>query len=177
MILNCHNCRLRPWHTSDKAALLKHANNYKIWQNLRDRFPHPYTHADADWWLQHAGQQQPLSLFAIEVNGEAAGSIGLDLQQDVERTSAELGYWLGEAYWGKGIATAAIRAITTWAMPALGLSRIYALPFIHNQGSVRALEKAGYLREGVLRRSAIKEGKILDQALYAFTDLDLAQKN
>jgi ribosomal-protein-alanine N-acetyltransferase len=176
MILSCHNCSLRPWHISDKAALLQHANNYKIWQNLRDRFPHPYTEADADWWLQHTSNQQHQTQFAIDIRGEVVGGIGLELQQDVERTSAELGYWLGEAFWGKGIATAAIKAITAWVIPALGLSRIYALPFINNHGSVRALEKAGYQREGVLKRSAIKEGKITDQALYAFTDVDLAQK-
>ncbi|AHM60492.1 acetyltransferase [Flammeovirgaceae bacterium 311] len=173
MIISCHNCTLRPWQASDKEALLKHANNYKIWQNLRDRFPHPYTAADADWWLQHAGKQQAFSQFAIDVKGEAVGGIGLELQQDVERVSAELGYWLGESFWGQGIITVAIKELTGWAIPALSLSRIYALPFIHNGGSVRALEKAGYQREGILKRSAIKEGRIIDQVMYAFTDADL----
>lgn len=175
MIISCHNCTLRPWHASDKEALLKHANNYKVWQHLRDRFPHPYTEADAIWWLQHTSNQQLQTQFAIDVKGDAVGGIGLELQQDIARVSAELGYWLGEAYWGQGIMTAAIKEITAWAIPALSLSRIFALPFIYNEGSVRALEKAGYQQEGILKRSAIKEGSIVDQFMYAFTDADLVR--
>ena len=173
MIISCGPCLLRPWQASDKEALLIHANNHKIWKNLRDRFPHPYTPEDADWWINFASEQQPQLSFAIVVEEQAVGGIGLELQQDIQWVSAELGYWLGEPFWGRGIATAAIQALTAWAIPELSLTRIYALPFAHNTGSCRALEKAGYLREGVLKRSAMKEGVVLDQILYAFTDQQL----
>ena len=173
MKISCGLCTLRPWLLSDKESLLKHANNYKVWQNLRDRFPHPYTAADAENWLQHTSKQQLPTNFAIEVAGEAVGGIGLELQQDVERVSAELGYWLGEVHWGKGITTAAIKGITAWAIPNLALTRIYAQAFLRNKASIRALEKAGYQLEGILKRSIVKEGQVLDQTMYAFTDLEL----
>jgi RimJ/RimL family protein N-acetyltransferase len=107
--------------------------------------------------------------FAIEAGGEAAGGIGLRLGQDVERFSAEIGYWLGEPFWGRGIATAALSATVKHAFAELGLIRIFAIPFAGNEASLRVLEKAGFLREGVLRRSAVKEGRVLDQLLYAVT--------
>jgi RimJ/RimL family protein N-acetyltransferase len=141
---------------------------------LRDRFPHPYTRAHAEQWTAYTQQQSsPQTLFAIEVEDEAVGGIGLECKSDVERCSAEIGYWLGEDLWGKGIATAAVEALTSYGFEVLSLSRIFATPFGDNPASIRVLEKAGYVREGVLRRSAIKEGIILDQVLYAITDRDL----
>jgi RimJ/RimL family protein N-acetyltransferase len=108
------------------------------------------------------------------VHGEAVGGIGLTLKNDVERCSAEIGYWLGEAVWGRGIATAAVQALTDYGFKAFGLTRIFAVPFANNPASMRVLEKVGYVREGVMRRSAIKGGVVLDQVLYAITDQDLA---
>ena len=154
-------------------SLVRHANNYEVWRHLRDRFPHPYTRADADEWIAFAQQQDPQTQFAIEVHGEATGGIGLMLRNDVERCSAEIGYWLGEAVWGKGVATAAVQALTDYGFTAFGLTRIFAVPFANSQASMRVLEKAGYVREGVMRRSAIKEGVVLDQVLYAVTDRDV----
>jgi RimJ/RimL family protein N-acetyltransferase len=101
------------------------------------------------------------------------GGIGLERGEDVERVTAELGYWLGRAFWGRGIVSAAVREITGYAFATLGLTRVYALPFAQNRGSIRVLEKAGYTREGRLRRSALKEGEILEQLLLAITDQDL----
>ena len=95
------NSVLRPWKLGDESSLEKHANNRKIWINVRDHFPHPYTRADADWWIGHASAQTPPTDFAIVVDGEAAGGIGFILQADVSRRSAEIGYWLGEAFWGR----------------------------------------------------------------------------
>ena len=106
-------------------------------------------------------------MWAIEVNGEAAGGIGIELHTDVERVSAEIGYWLGEAVWGRGIATEALRGVTEEAFRRYDLTRIYAVPFAEHLASIRVLEKAGYVREGVMRQSAIKDGKVRDQALYA----------
>src|SRR5690606_11107271 len=116
--------------------------------------------------------RQPSVDFAIEVDSEAAGGISLMLHDDVERISAEIGYWLGKQYWGRGIMSEAVGAVTRWGFREFGLTRIYALPFANNAASSRVLEKAGYLLEGVMRRSALKDGVVMDQRLYAVTDLD-----
>ena len=173
MRFDCGRCVLRPSAASDEPSLVRHANNYKVWQNLRDGFPHPYTLADAEQWISFTQQQSTQTLFAVEVEGEAVGSIGLFPKSDIERLSAEIGYWLGEAVWGKGIATAAVRALSTYGFKELGLTRIFAVPLISSTASMRVLENAGYIREGVLRRSAVKEGIVIDQVLYALTDMDV----
>lgn len=170
MQLECGPCSIRSWRNGDEENLPLHANNRKIWLNLRDRFPHPYTRVDAEWWIQHVQGLKPETNFAMDVAGEAVGGIGLMLQDDVERCSAEIGYWLSEAYWGRGIATAALRSLTDYAFKEFNLTRVYALPYARNAASIKVLEKAGYVCEGVLRRSAIKDGEILDQLMYARTD-------
>ena len=106
-------------------------------------------------------------MWAIEVDGEAAGGIGIEQKTDVERISAEIGYWLGESCWNRGVVTEALQAVTAEVFRRFDVMRLYALPFADNPGSIRVLEKAGYVREGHLRRSAIKDGKVRDQLLYA----------
>ncbi len=161
---------LRPLRAEDAAAIATHANNRKIWLNVRDMFPHPYAVADAKRFISMvAGQQRP-TVLAIDVNGEAAGTIGLRLQEDVERVSAELGYWLAEPFWGRGITTAAVRGMVRYAFPTFGLTRIFALPYAHNTASARVLEKAGFHLEARLRRSVVKDGAVLDQLQYAIND-------
>jgi [ribosomal protein S5]-alanine N-acetyltransferase len=167
----CGVCILRPWRRGDEPALIRHANSREIWLNLRDQFPHPYTDDDAVAWIEFASAQIPPTSFAIEV-GEAVGGVSLKLHDDVERVSAEMGYWLGESHWNKGIMTAAVRGATSYAFEQFSLTRIFAVPYASNLASQRVLEKAGYVREGVLRRSAIKDGNVLDQVLFAITDLD-----
>ncbi len=159
---------LRSWRPSDAAAIVKHADNPRIWLNLRDRFPSPYTMRDARTFLQANATRVPETGFAIDIGGEAVGSVGVMPQIDVERVSAEIGYWLGEGFWGRGIMTEAVRAVTRHAIVEHGLTRIFALPFASNVGSCRVLEKAGYVLEARLRRSAIKNGRIVDQCQYAF---------
>jgi RimJ/RimL family protein N-acetyltransferase len=149
-------------------SLVRHANNRRIWLNLRDRFPHPYTSSDGNSFIRRVRASQPETTFAIEVDNEAVGGIGFMLQPDVERVSAEIGYWLGEIHWGRGICTDALRGVTEYAIAQHGLTRVFALPFAHNVASCRVLEKAGFVLEGLLRRSAIKDGRIADQKLYAF---------
>ncbi len=161
-------CTVRSWKTADAASLARHADNRKIWINLRDRFPHPYTLRDAREYLRSVRHRSPETMFAITVDGEAVGGIGFVLHPDVERVSAEIGYWLGEAFWGRGIATDALAAMTSHAMATHGLTRIYALPFAWNSASCRVLEKAGYVLEARLRRSAVKDGQITDQLQYAY---------
>jgi RimJ/RimL family protein N-acetyltransferase len=162
------SCLLRSWRLGDADAIARHANNHKIWLNLRDAFPYPYTVQDAREFIKSLKDRTPETTFAIAVNGEAAGSVGFVLRHDVERVSAEIGYWLAEPFWGRGIATEALAAMTEYAMVTHHLTRMYALPFAWNAASCRVLEKAGYTLEARLRRSAIKNGVITDQLQYAF---------
>ena len=158
---------VRDFRFADLASLVAHGDNRKIWLNLRDRFPSPYTEADARSFLERVSQLALPTVWAIEVDGGAVGGIGLELLSDVERVSAELGYWLGERYWNRGIVTEAVREVTAEAFRRLNLTRIFALPFADNIGSIRVLEKSGFVLEGTLRQSAIKENVIRDQCLYA----------
>jgi ribosomal-protein-alanine N-acetyltransferase len=168
MQLTLRSCVVRSWRTADAEPLARYADNRKIWLNLRDAFPHPYTVDDAREFIKSLRQRAPETTFAIEVGGEAAGSVGFVLRHDVERVSAEIGYWLAEPFWGRGIATEALAAVTGHAIAAHKLTRVYALPFAWNTASCRVLEKAGYRLEARLRRSAIKNGVITDQMQYAF---------
>jgi RimJ/RimL family protein N-acetyltransferase len=168
MELDCGRCKVRSWDTRDVESLAQHANNQKIWLNLRDRFPYPYTKSDARTWIETALSAEPETSFAIDLSGEAVGSIGFDLKADVDRYSAEVGYWLAEQFWGRGICTAVLKTATPYALRTYNLNRIFALPFLENLASIRVLEKAGYQREGVMRQSAFKDGRFVDQALYAY---------
>jgi RimJ/RimL family protein N-acetyltransferase len=160
-------CKVRSWRETDAEPLARHADDRRIWRNLRDAFPHPYTLADAHAFLGKARAASPETLFAIEVNGEAAGGVGLMLHGDVERVSAEIGYWLAAVHWNRGITTEAVRAVAAYAIARHQLTRVYALPFEWSVASHRVLEKAGFELEARLRRSAIKDGEVIDQRLYA----------
>jgi [ribosomal protein S5]-alanine N-acetyltransferase len=175
MRIDSSNFLLRPWRVGDEASLVVHANNREIWLNLRDQFPHPYTAADAEAWVRFASDQLRPTSLAIEIESEAVGGISLKLHDDVERVSAEIGYWLGQRFWDRGIMTGAVRAVTEYAFDQFSLTRVYAVPYVTNVASHRVLEKAGFAREGLLRRSAIKNGVILDQVLFAITDRDLGR--
>lgn len=167
MRLHLSRAALRPWRTEDAESLAAHANNANVWINLRDAFPNPYSLADANRYIELVRHGDPPTAFAIEVDGRAAGSIAFTLQDDVERVSAEIGYFLGEEFWGRGIMTEAVRAVTAFAFGTHELTRMYAVPFEWNAASMRVLEKAGYQVEGRMRRSAIKDGRVIDQVLYA----------
>jgi RimJ/RimL family protein N-acetyltransferase len=167
MQLDLPECTIRSWRAGDEPSMSRLANNRKIWLNVRDRFPHPYTLADAEAWVARASTATPETQFAIEIGGEAVGGVGVFLQTDVERYSAEIGYWLGEPFWGRGIATAVIRRFTDYAFDAYELCRLYANVFEWNRGSCRALEKAGYVLEGRLHSASVKDGFVLDGFLYA----------
>jgi RimJ/RimL family protein N-acetyltransferase len=161
------DCTVRSWLEGDVVALAAQANDRAVWLNLRDRFPHPYGRADAEAWIGCASSQEPPRSFAIAIKDVAIGGIGLELQADVHRLTAEIGYWLGRTYWGKGVATAAVNAVTSYGFTTLGLCRVYAMVFEHNTASCRVLEKCGYQFEGRMRKSVVKEGRTLDQLLYA----------
>ena len=167
MELRASVCTVRSHRPDDAPSLAKHGNNRRIWENLRDRFPHPYTEAHASDYIALSMANPDPTSFVIDVDGAAVGGISLHPGSDIERIGAELGYWLGEEYWGRGIATAAIGLVTNYAFSKRGLTRVFAIPFTTNTASCRALEKAGFEREGTMRRSAIKDGRIRDQFLYA----------
>jgi ribosomal-protein-alanine N-acetyltransferase len=161
-------CEVRSWRIADIEALTKHANNPRIGIRLRDGFPHPYTSRHARTFIRRVREDDPETNFAIAVGGTAVGAIGVVLKPDIERVSAEVGYWLAEPFWGQGIATQAVKAVTAYAVATHGLSRVFAVPFASNIASCRVLEKAGFTLEGHLRRSAIKDGVIVDQVQYAY---------
>ena len=173
MMLKGRGCTVRTWRISDADAIVRHANNLEVAKQLRDRFPYPYTHADATAFRRHvttvspgSSPGRPMNL-AIEVDGEAAGGIGFVCGTDVERFSAEIGYWLGAHYWGRGVVTEALTLVTDYACESVNLLRLFALPFADNAASARVLEKAGYVREGTLRSSSVKFGTPRDQFIYA----------
>lgn len=168
--LDCGLCRLRPWRKSDRESLVRYANNRRIWRNLRDRFPHPYDDAAAVEWLAFAATvPPPAGVWAIEVNGEAVGGLTVERMTDVERHTAEIGYWLAEPLWGRGIVTSAVRQAAAHSLAEPDVWRLVAPVYAWNRASMRVLEKAGFEREAVLRRSAIKDGTVLDQVVYART--------
>ena len=168
--IRCATCLLRPVLVADAASIARHANDRDIWINLRDRFPHPYELGHAEAFAARLATDEVQTTFAIVVDGQASGTISLMPGTDVERVSAEIGYWLGKAFWGRGVMTDAVRALTTYAFDTLKFNRIFALPFADNVASLRVLEKAGYVREGAMRRSAIKDGRLRNQYMYGTYD-------
>ncbi len=167
-VLLLPSCTVRPWRASDLGSLLLHADNPRIAANLRDVFPSPYTRADGEAWLVMATADPDRTGFAIEVDRAAVGGIGLRLGDDVHRRTAEIGYWIGEAYWGRGIMTEAVGALTRWGIEQFDLVRVDAHVFAPNAGSARVLEQNGYVLEGRLRKRVEKRGEILDALVYAF---------
>ena len=167
MKLTLKLCEIREWSEGDVDSLAENANDRDIWLQLRDIFPHPYTTSDAGNWIRIANSMDPITNFAIVVDGHAVGGIGLTLQGDILRKSAEIGYWLGRKHWGKGIATEVVTALTQYGFEQFDLYRIFAVSFAENAASAKVLQKAGYQYEGTLRKAAIKDGRILDEVVYA----------
>jgi [ribosomal protein S5]-alanine N-acetyltransferase len=159
---------IRPFVRGDAESLAAHANNRNVWRNMRDLMPHPYANSDAARFIAQALEQPRPTNFAIDVDGAAVGAIGLRLKEDIERVGAELGYWLGQPFWGRGILSEAVPAMTRWALAEFQLKRVEAIVFEWNPASARVLEKAGFVREGVMRQSAVKDGQVIDRILYAF---------
>ncbi len=159
---------VREWQDADAEPLVPLADDRRVWLGLRDAFPHPYGIEDARRFIAMARAKSPPTFFAITVGGQLAGGIGYSPQADVERIGAEVGYWVAHAHWGRGVATEALRLLTEHAFAANPeLRRLWAVPYATNDASARVLEKAGYRREGTLRQSVIKDGRVLDQWMYA----------
>ncbi|MFV0419758.1 MAG: GNAT family N-acetyltransferase [Dysgonomonas sp.] len=158
---------LREWCASDLASLVKYANNYNIAKFLTDQFPHPYTHEDGEKYLSVVLQDKPSKVLAIDIQGEAVGSIGIFPETDIHAKNAEMGYWLAEEYWGKGIMGRAIQQIVNYGFSNFDLTRIYARPFGTNSQSQRVLEKAGFILEARLKNTVFKNGEFIDEVIYA----------
>lgn len=157
---------LRPLELSDASQLATLANNKNIWDNLRDYIPFPYSVHDAESFITQTKQENPKQNFGIEYKGEICGVIGVITQNDVYRKTAEIGYWIGEPYWGKGIATKAIALITHYGFEQLALIRIHAGVFEYNISSMKVLEKNGYKKDGIFKNAIIKNEKIYDEHRY-----------
>jgi RimJ/RimL family protein N-acetyltransferase len=160
-------CVLRPWRSTDKADLVRHANNRRVWRNMTHTFPHPYTTEDADLWLKIAADPGRSIQLAIEVEGSAIGGVGVIAGEGIYCSTAQFGYWLGEPYWGRGIATAAAQALCDRLASERLFARLEAQVFGWNPASMRVLEKSGFTRDAVLRSAATKDGLLIDTVLYS----------
>lgn len=160
---------LRPWAMADVSAIVPYADDPMVARNLRDMFPSPYTPADGEAYVRDCVEREGRGQLcrAILVDGAAAGSIGLFLGNDVYRKSAELGYWLGRPFWGRGIMTAAVKEMCALGFADWDIVRIHAEPYARNTGSRRVLEKAGFSLEGIQKKSVFKSGEFLDACIYA----------
>lgn len=159
--------QLRTLDEKDATVMAHLANNKNVWDNLRDKMPHPYTRKDAAYFIRLTQNENPQVTFGIACEGSLCGVIGLLLQSDVYRKSAEMGYWVGEPYWGKGIATQAVEKIVKYGFEKLGLHRIYAGVFENNRKSMHVLGKNGFTKEGVLRKAVLKNGVFYDEHRYS----------
>lgn len=159
--------QLRPWRMEDLDTLVGFANNFNISRFMTDMFPHPYSHESGKRFIENATKNAPPNILAIEIDGKASGGIGIHPQADVYRMNAELGYWLAEPFWGKGIITEAIKKMVDYAFSNFDITRIYARPFGTNVGSQKALEKAGFNLEARMSKTFFKNGEYLDELIYA----------
>ncbi|RCW36633.1 GNAT family N-acetyltransferase [Marinilabilia salmonicolor] len=161
------NIRLRPFREEDAPVLARLLNNKKIWNNIRDFVPHPYSEQDARDFIAICRKEDPLYTFVVEYEEQLAGVVGVVPQKDVYRISAEIGYWLGEPFWGKGIMTEAVKRMVDYGFNDLNLIRIFTGVFDFNKGSHRVLEKAGFKLECIFRKALIKNGVVCDEYRYA----------
>lgn len=161
--------KLRSWKTEDAESLAKSADNLNIAKNLRNAFPYPYTLEAAVWYINDtiANEEKKQINYAIVVDGQAVGSIGIFVKDDVYEKSAELGYWLSQDYWRKGIMSKAVQIICKEAFERFDIIRIFAEPFADNAGSRRVLEKVGFTCEGTMRSGVYKNGEIHSYCMYS----------
>ncbi len=158
---------IRSFEPDDVDSITKYASNRKVWAGLRDLFPYPYTRKDAISWLARVERDEIESHFAIASTDEVIGGIGITLGTDIHKLAGELGYWLGEPFWGRGITTRSVQTFTEYTFDNYDILRVFAHVYSNNMASARVLEKAGYVCEGRLHKYVIKDGKVLDMLVYA----------
>jgi len=178
-VLQGERCLLRALVPEDAPALVAHADNPAVARKLFDGFPQPYDLAAATAWASHEANSGAFGrVWAIVVDGGLIGCIGLKQERGWLRCNAEIGYWIGEPFWRRGIASDAVRQVTDWAFAALPeLTRIYAPVFSSNEGSQAVVRKCGYVREGLLKQSAIKDGRVIDRVLWAAYRTEIARRD
>ncbi|MGL5436314.1 MAG: GNAT family N-acetyltransferase [Lachnospiraceae bacterium] len=163
------NCKIREWYIDDASDLAQALNNKKIQDNLRDGLPYPYTEKDAEEFIiaMLSADRNKTYTFAIVVDSQVIGSIGVFRCDNIHFKTAEMGYYIAEPYWGKGLGTEAVEQTVTYIFEHTDIIRIFAEPFASNAASCRILEKAGFQLEGVLRKNAVKNGEIIDMKMYS----------
>jgi len=159
--------KLRKWDEADLNSLVKYANNWNVAKWLTNGFPHPYTQEDGKAYISVVANDNPTKVFAIEINGEAVGSIGIFPQSDIHEKNAEIGYWLAEGYWGQGIMPKAIQEVVEYGFQTFDIVRVFARPFSTNSTSQNVLEKAGFELEAILKKALFKKGEFMDELIYA----------
>lgn len=159
--------KLRPWNISDLESLVKYANNWNISKNMTDKFPFPYSEVDGKAFIEFATKNNPIQIFAIDIDGQAVGGIGIHPQDDIQRKNAELGYWIAEPFWGKGIISSAIKQAIDFGFTTFEINRIFARPFGTNTASQRVLEKNNFILEGRFEKVLLKHNEYLDELIYA----------
>jgi len=160
--------KLRPWHISDLESLVQHANNPNIARFLTNKFPYPYGEENGKMFIAMATHDNPIHIFAIDIDGKAVGGIGIHPQEDIMCKNAELGYWLGEAFWGNGILSRAIPEVLKFAFETYDITRVYARPFGNNPASQRVLEKTGFTLEARIQGNIYKNEEALDELIYGY---------
>ncbi len=168
-------CKIRKWKLSDAADLAAAVSNKKVQDNLRDGLPYPYTEQDGAEFISAmlSADEDETFAFAVTIDNKAVGSIGVFRQGNIHRQTAELGYYIAEEYWGKGIMTEAVRQTCEYVFDKSDIIRIYAEPFAYNTASCRVLEKAGFQYEGTLRNNAVKNGKVIDMKMYSLLKAEM----
>ena len=159
--------KLRPWKISDLDNLVKYANNWNIAKNMTDQFPFPYSEKDGKAFIEMATKDDPIHIFAIDIDGQAVGGIGIHPQNDIHRKNAELGYWLAEPFWGQGVISNAIKLIVDFAFETYAINRVFARPYGTNIASQKVLEKNNFVLEGKFDQVLIKDNLLLDELVYA----------
>jgi [ribosomal protein S5]-alanine N-acetyltransferase len=164
---------LRLWNMDDAVSLQKNADNPNVSDYLVDSFPYPYTMDDAIYWIKMMQDQHPRLNLAIDVDGEVVGGVGIQLRNDIYRKTALIGYWLGEPFWGRGIMTGVVKLMTEYAFANFDLVRLQAGILDNNPASMRVLEKAGFVKEGILHKAIVKNGILRDEHVYGLVRVEL----
>jgi RimJ/RimL family protein N-acetyltransferase len=165
--LNIEGWYLRAWREADAPALAKYANNKNVWRNMSDTFPHPYTLEIAQHWVTRGHIDFGGDNWAIDFRGEAVGGCGVIQEKGPWRCNSEIGYWLGEPFWDRGVVTHVARVLTEYAFSLPDVTRVYAPVHAYNPASMRVLEKNGFTREALLRKNAFKNGEVIDRVCWS----------
>ena len=158
---------IRPWTLNDIDSLVNYANSWNIAKNMTDKFPFPYSVTDGKAFIEFATKDNPIHIFAIDINRQAVGGIGIHPQDDIHRKNAEIGYWLGEPFWGHGIITNAVKQMIAFAFNTYDIDRVFARPFGTNKASQRVLEKTGFVLEGKFEKALYKREEFIDELIYS----------